>query len=105
LAIGDDDRYSGFQLLASKIHGFYQSKLTFANGQQRIGLPSLASINRTVLNRLLDPKQGIPYAMRAVIRTQLGLPAESNLPSESAISTNAPSNVSTGTNTATVPGK
>ena len=105
LAIGDNDRYSGFKLLASKIHEYYQSKLTYANGPQRVGLLPLASINRTVLNQLLDPKQGIPYAMRAVIRTQLGLPAESNLPLEPAISTNAPSNVSTSTNTTTVPGK
>jgi hypothetical protein len=105
LAIGDDDRYTGFKLLASKIYERYQSKLTYANGSQRVGLPPFANINRNVLNQLLDPKQGTSYAMRAVIRTQLGLPAEANLPPASAISTNAPANVSTSTNAATVPGK
>jgi len=105
LAIGDDDRYAGFRLLASKVYERYQSKLNYANGPQRTGLPPFADINRTVLNQLLDPKQGTSYAMRAVIRTQLGLPAESNLPPASAISTNAPPNVSTSTNTAIVPGK
>ena len=106
LAIGEDDRYAGFKLLASKIYEHYQTATSsYQGGQQRVGLPPFADINRTVLNQLLDPKQGMPFAMRAVIRTQLGLPAESNLPPAPAISTNAPSNVSTSTNTATVPGK
>jgi hypothetical protein len=105
LAVGDNDRYTGFRLLASKVYEHYQSKLTYANGQQRVGLPPFANINHIVLNQLLDPKQGTSYAMRAVIRTQLGLPAESNLPSASAISTNMPPDTSTSTNAATVPGK
>jgi hypothetical protein len=105
LAIGDDDRYTGSKLLASKIYEHYQSKLTYANGTQRLGLPPFASINHNVLNQLLDPKQGTSYAMRAVIRTQLGLPAESNLPPASAISTNMTPDTSTSTNAATVPGK
>jgi hypothetical protein len=33
-----------------------------------------------VLNQLLDPEQGIPYALRAVLRSQLGLPAETTAP-------------------------
>ena len=105
LVIGDSDRYSGFKLLAGKIHEHYQSKLTYANGKERVGLPPFSSINRTVLNQLLDPKQGIPYAMRSVIRTQLGLPAESSLPSAPVVSTNMPSNLPTSTNTVTVPVK
>jgi hypothetical protein len=105
LAVGDDDRYAGFRLLAGKIYEHYQSTLNYANGQQRVGIPPLADINRAVLNQLLDPKQGLPYAMRAVIRTQLSLPSETNPPPASAISTNAVPNVSTSTNAATVPGK
>jgi hypothetical protein len=105
LAIGDSDRYVGLKLLAGKIYERYQSKLTYANGPQRMGLPPFASINRNVLNQLLDPKQGIPYAMRAVIRTQLGLTVESNAPSASAISTNMPPDTSTSTNAAVAPAK
>ena len=45
---------------------------------ERIGLPPFDDINRTVLNHLLDPQHGLPYAARAVIRTQLGMPAETN---------------------------
>jgi hypothetical protein len=56
---------------------------------QRIGLPPFADINRTVLNQLLDPQKGAPYAMRAVIRSQLGMPGETNLPPLT-VSTNPP---------------
>ena len=43
---------------------------------QRIGLPPFADLNRAVLNQLLDPQQGLSYAMRAVIRSQLEMPGE-----------------------------
>ena len=105
LAIGEDDRYAGFKLLASKIYEHFQTATSYEREQQRVALPPFADINRTVLNRLLDPKQGMPFAMRAVIRTHLGLPAESNPPPASVISTNALPNISTSTNAATVPGK
>ena len=55
----------------------------------RIGLPPFAELNRAMLTQLLDPQQGLPYAMRAVIRTQLGMPAETNAPPAAGISTNA----------------
>ena len=44
--------------------------------------------NCAVLNLLLDTQKGLPYAARAVIRTQLGMPAETNVPPET-VSTNA----------------
>ena len=56
----------------------------------RIGLPPFAELNRATLTQLLDPKQGLPYAMRAVILTQLRMPAETNTPPAAGISTNAP---------------
>ena len=45
-------------------------------------------IKNTVLNQMLDTKQGLPFAARAVLRTQLGMPAETNAPPPT-ISTNA----------------
>jgi hypothetical protein len=93
LAIGQDDRYAGFKLLAGKIYSNYQSKVSSFQGQSRVGLPPFADINRTVLNQLLDPKQGMPFAARAVVRTQLQLPPEtvSTNPAPAAIlDTNAP---------------
>ena len=93
LAIGQDDRYAGFKLLAGKIYSNYQSKVSSFQGQSRLGLPPFADINRTVLNQLLDPKQGMPFAARAMVRTQLQLPPEavSTNPAPAAIlDTNAP---------------
>ncbi len=90
LAIGDDNRYAGFKLLADKIYSRYQTEVGAYQGQTRVGLPPLADMNRTVLNQVLDPQQGLPYAARAVLRTQLRLPPE-------AVSTNAPEAAETNT--------
>jgi len=90
LAIGQDDRYAGFKLLAGKVHERYQAEISgMKSNRQRIGLPPFADLNRSVLNRLLDPQQGMPFAMRAVIRTQLGMPGETNAPPMT-VSTNTP---------------
>ncbi len=78
LAIGQDDRAAGFQLLAQKVHASYQSKM--GKDQPRAALPPLNDLKRAVLDRLLDPQQGLPFAARAVIRTHLGMPAETNAP-------------------------
>ncbi len=94
LALGQDDRYAGYKLMAAKVHEHYQAQISdMKSNLPRIGLPPLAEINHTVLNQLLDPKKGLPYAMRAVIRSQLGMPAETNAPPATAISTNAPAPV------------
>lgn len=88
LAIGNDDRYAGFKLLAAKVYEHYLSQISdYKPSLQRIPLPKFADLNRDVLNRLLDPQQGLPYAARAVIRSQLGMSAES------ITATNAPAHV------------
>jgi hypothetical protein len=90
LAIGQDDRYAGFKLLAGKVYEHYQAEISdMKNNLQRIGLPPFADLNRAVLNQLLDPQAGAPYAMRAVIRSQLGMPGETNVPPMT-VSTNTP---------------
>jgi hypothetical protein len=90
LVLGQDDRFAGYKLLAGKIYDRYQAKISSMNGNQRIGLMSFTELDRTVLNQLLDPQQGFPYDMRVVLRSQLGLPAETNAPPAVATSTNAP---------------
>jgi hypothetical protein len=81
LAIGQDDRYAGFRLLARKVYENYQKNISkLQSNIARVGLPAFEVLNRTVLNRFLDPQQGPPYAARAIVRTQLGLPAETNAP-------------------------
>jgi hypothetical protein len=90
LAIGQDDRYAGFKLLAGKVYEHYQAEISRTKANlQRIGLPPFADLNRAVLNQLLDPQAGAPYAARAVIRSQLGMPGETNVPSMT-VSTNTP---------------
>ena len=91
LALGQDDRYAGYQLMAAKVYEHYQTQIgSMKSNLQRIGLPPFAELNRATLTQLLDPKQGLPYAMRAVIRTQLGMPAETNALPAAGISTNTP---------------
>jgi hypothetical protein len=80
LAIGQDNRAAGFLLLAQKVHDHYHAEM--GASQPRAALPSMNNLKREVLNELLDPKNGLPYAARVVIRSKLGMPAET-------ISTNA----------------
>jgi hypothetical protein len=102
LAIGQDDRYAGYKLLAAKVYEHYQTEISGRPANlQRMGLPPLADMNRTVLNRLLDPQQGAPYAMRAVIRSQLGMPGETNAPPMT-VSTNKPAAATVSSNTPAV---
>jgi len=89
LAIGQDDRHAGFKLLAQKVYESYERRINKnISNEARIGLPPFDAINRTVLDDLLDPQKGVPYAARAVIRSQLGMPAETNAP-PAVVSTNA----------------
>jgi hypothetical protein len=94
LAIGQDDRATGFQLLARQVYDHYQEKSPI-----RTKLAPMEEIKRVLLNQLLDTKQGLPFAARAVLRTQLGMPAETNAPPQ-AVSTNtiAPAVLSSATN-------
>jgi hypothetical protein len=80
LAIGQDDRYENFKRLAIRVYENYTAKTSKFRGKDRIPLPPFEDLNRTVLNLLLDPQRGMPYAARAVLRTQLGLPAETAQP-------------------------
>ncbi len=103
LAIGQDDRYAGFLLLAQKVYDNYEAK---TESQARVKLPSLNDLKREVLNRLLDPKNGLPYDARATIRTQLNMPAETvskNTVPPATVSTNAVPAVANGPTPAAPP--
>ena len=97
LALGEDDRYQGFNLLARKIYNNYQEKtVKYETNFDRTQLPPFNMMNTNVLYHLLDPQSGLPYAARTTIRSQLGMPAEA----ASAADTNAPVNLSAPTNSA-----
>jgi len=83
LAIGQNDRSVNYQLLAEKIYKRYQKD--WGEQQPRVKLPEFADLRKEVLNPLLDPQHGLPYAYRAVLITDLGL---TNAPAAT-ISTNA----------------
>jgi hypothetical protein len=89
LAIGQDDRHEGFKLLAGKVYQHYVSKTDINGKNVRTPLPPYDVLNRTVLNDLLDTQKPVlPYAARAVIRSQLGMLPETNSPPAAIISTN-----------------
>jgi hypothetical protein len=89
LVMGQDDRAAGFKLLARKVYQHYVSKTTGFGNEVRVGLPPFDALNRSVVNDLLDTQKPVlPFAARAILRTQLGMPAETNAP-PAAISTNA----------------
>ena len=95
LAIGQYNRYAGFALLAHKVYNNYTGKIAkYDSDKNRVGLPPFNTINKLVLNNLLDPQHGLPFAARQIIRTQIGWPAET------AASTNAvaPESLSSPTN-------
>lgn len=79
LVLGEDGRYEGYQALAQRIWQTYTSKVV-KDREQAIGLRPFTEIRAEVLNRLLDPEQGFPPEARAVLRTELNLPAESATP-------------------------
>ena len=87
LALGQNDDFASYQLLAQKIYDRYRAKT-----EARVKLPSMDNLKREVLNQLLDPQNGLPFNERARIRTQLNMPAETvstNVTPPAVVSTNA----------------
>jgi hypothetical protein len=75
LALGRDDRYEGFSLLAQKIWTTYEEKIP-RDREAAIGLPPMTDVKREILAKMLDPRNGVPAEARAIIRTKLNLKAE-----------------------------
>ena len=93
LAIGEDERAAGYKLLAGKVRDTYSR-----NTQTRkdaLGISSLDDIQREVLNRMLDPQNGVVPEMRMVLRTKLNLGPEPASPAAQPDQTNSvPENIS-----------
>jgi hypothetical protein len=79
MAVDEDERALGFKLLAKQIRDAYMTKIP-QERIQPIGLPPLSDLNQEVLHRILDPEHGLPFEARAVLRTKLGMPAETAPP-------------------------
>ena len=99
MAIGQDERAANFKLLAGKVYQHYSSKTAGYGNEKRVPLPPYDTLNHSVVNDFLDTQKPVlPSLARAVIRTQLGMPAETNAPTTK-ISTNAAPPAVSSTNT------
>ncbi len=74
LAIGEDERAAGYQLLAQQVRAAYEDK-TKVRGEA-LAMAPLDEIDKDVRNRFLDPEHGAPFEVRAAVRYKLGLPPE-----------------------------
>ncbi|HKI68626.1 MAG TPA: hypothetical protein VKA67_03500 [Verrucomicrobiae bacterium] len=104
LAIGQDDRAAGFKLLAAKVYQSYEAR-TSGSGYsgKRIALPPFKDMDQMVRSRLLSAKGGLPFAMRAALRTQLRLPAETKTNSVAATTNTAPTSASSPSSSTNAP--
>ena len=79
LAIGDDDRAMGLDLLVRKMRERFYSQI--GKGQDiRIGLPPIREMKREVLLRLLDSEAGLNEILAGQLRTRLGKSLEAFFP-------------------------
>lgn len=99
LIMDDDSRYQNFMNLATRVHQRYAQKTAGSKGEVRIPLPPMDQLKKTALTDLLNPQGRLPFEARSILRTKLGLPAESAAPSATnslpvvppnPVSTNAP---------------
>lgn len=81
LAIGDEDRAMGLDLLVRKMRDRFHNEI--GDGQDiRVGLPTIRELKREVLLRMLDPEEGLNPILAAQLRTRLGPALENLIPTE-----------------------
>ena len=92
IALGEDGPAAGFRLLAQHVWSSYQSRMP-KERLAAIGLRPFEDIDQEVRKRMLDPQQGEPPEVRAVLRAKLGElpetsapPAVTNAPPEKVLS-------------------
>jgi hypothetical protein len=93
LISGQDDRYANLRRLAFRVYKSYSDKTLKFKGTDRIPLPPFDTLNQAVVRQLAGPDSGLPYAARATLVSQLGLP--SALLMSPAPATNAVENITT----------
>jgi hypothetical protein len=77
LAIGEDDRGVGYNLLAERVYTRFQSKVIDVDAQQRIGLPPMARMKEEALSLF---EQSYSPMLVARLRTKLGMPTNASPP-------------------------
>lgn len=86
MAADEDGPAAGFKLLALRLWEAYQSQMP-RERMAVIGLRPFEDIDQEIRARMLDPKEGEPFEVRAVLRAKLGEPPEVGGPPAA---TNAP---------------
>jgi hypothetical protein len=86
MVLGEDAAAAGLKLLARQVWLAYQSTMP-KERLAAIGLRPFQEIDQEVRRRMLDPKEGEPPEVRAILRTKLGEPPEVAAPPSA---TNAP---------------
>jgi hypothetical protein len=89
LIAGNNDRAVGFQLLANKVWETYRNKIP-NDRWPALEIPSVKEVAQTILQRMLDPEGGLAPEARAVLRTELNLPAEAAPTSTNALKSVSP---------------
>jgi hypothetical protein len=86
LAVGEDERAAGYELLAERMRKYYESQVK--TRIDALPIAPIPELKLEILTRILDPQQSrLPYAARAVLRTKLKLGPE---PAPAPQTTNAP---------------
>ncbi|HYG25043.1 MAG TPA: hypothetical protein VEH04_19925 [Verrucomicrobiae bacterium] len=71
---GNHDRAAGLQLLAQQVWANYRKKIP-QDRWAAIGLPTIAETRQTVLAEFMDENTGLTPEARAILSTELNLPA------------------------------
>jgi len=90
MVIDLDEHAEGLRLLARQAWQNYQSKIP-AERIIAIGLRPFKNIDMDVRDRLLNPTNGLPNELQAILRTKLGLAGQTNAVPDA--STNQPATV------------
>jgi len=78
LLLGQDEYAAGCRHMAEMIRTTYQSKTSMR--KEALSIEPIEEIQRVVLDRLLDPTNGLPAEARATLRTKLGMGPEPAAP-------------------------
>jgi hypothetical protein len=89
LVTDSDDSYQNLKNLADRVYKNYDAKTAGFNGPNRIPLRPYPDMVKEVVGSLLDPQRGLPPEARAILRTRLGLPAETAAPAPGLSPSNA----------------
>ena len=76
LLLGQDERYTGYMLLAKKTYNTYESQIPKSR-EDPIGLPPFEDLVKIAQDQMLNPQTSpLPYEARAVLRSKLGMKKE-----------------------------